>query len=85
MSYDALEKKFRALPQQSFPEVSDFFDYIFYKFGKATNIQPLSDDEKIDESLLTRINSACKKAPLEKISQDATISTMWEAIKNDSW
>ena len=31
MSYDALEKKFRALPQQSFSEVSDFFDYILYK------------------------------------------------------
>ena len=32
MPYSVLEQKFHALPEQSFDEVSDFFDYIFYKF-----------------------------------------------------
>lgn len=87
MSYDALEKKFRALPQQSFSEVSDFFDYILYKFGITISDTPRHkiDDEEVDENLLARINAACKNAPQERIVQDATISAMWEAVKNDSW
>lgn len=33
-----LEQKLRTLPEQSFSEIEDFFDYIIYKFGvKAQN------------------------------------------------
>lgn len=35
MPFDVLEKKFRALPEQSFEEVSAFFDYMLYKFGST--------------------------------------------------
>ena len=83
MSYDVLEQKFRALPQQSFDEVSAFFDYILYKFGQRN--EKVEDDEQIDESLVAKINAACKKAPLGTVAQDATIAAMWEAVKNDSW
>ena len=79
MPYAVLEEKFRSLPQQSFEEVSDFFDYILYKFGEKSKV----DD--VDEELVEKINAACKKVPQEKIDDRATVSAMWEAVKNDSW
>ena len=42
MPYDDLEKKFHSLPAQSFAEVSDFFDYILYKF----DVKPPETKEK---------------------------------------
>ena len=78
MPYSMLEKKFRSLPQQSFEEVSVFFDYILYKFGEKS-------DNDIDEELVAKINAACKKVPQEKIDDRATVSSMWKAVKNDSW
>ena len=84
MSYEVLERKFRALPQQSFDEVSDFFDYIFYKFGKSQKTRETEDDG-IDTDLVEKINAACKKHPQERIAQDATVAAMWEAVKNDTW
>lgn len=83
MSYDVLEKKFQSLPQQSFEEVSAFFDYIFYKFGKASNSE--IKEEEVDSDLIKKINEACKKHPQERIAQDATVAAMWEAVKNDEW
>ena len=83
MPYDVLERKFRALPPQSFAEVADFFDYIMYKFGVSKDAADV--DEHIDEALVMQINAACRKAPQETLTHDATVAAMWEAVKHDSW
>lgn len=83
MPFEVLERKFRSLPEQSFGEVSQFFDYILYKFGSLPDITENVD--RIDQSLVERINAACAKCPIENLVQDATVATMWEAVKNDSW
>ena len=83
MPYEVLERKFRSLPEQSFAEVSQFFDYILYKFGTLSAEKENGDS--IDQSLVERINAACEKHPMENFSQDATVAAMWEAVKNDSW
>ena len=80
MSVDVLEKKLHALPEACFEEVSNFLDYILFKVQKETK-----EDEKIDEALVSKINEACKKVPQERITQDCTVATMWEAVKNDTW
>lgn len=80
MSVDILEKKLHALPEACFEEVSNFLDYILFKVQKETK-----EDEKIDEALVAKINEACKNVPQERIAQDASVATMWEAVKNDTW
>lgn len=81
MSYEVLERKFRSLPQESFAEVSSFFDYMLYKFGKLQ-----SDNEQECMQDNERMNALCDKMNEETEGMtDATVMCMREALKDDAW
>lgn len=82
MPFDVLERKLRSLPEQSFEEVSNFFDYILFKFGKEEKDQ---GEDAVDAALVAQINQACRNHPQNNLPQEAVVAAMWEAVKNDSW
>ena len=51
MSYAVLEKKLKTLPEQSFSEVDEFFDYMLYKFGRKKDEKIKSDTKEGMKSL----------------------------------
>ena len=46
MSLELLEKKLRTLPEDSFDEVDEFFDFILFRFEKESSQDDLNEETK---------------------------------------
>lgn len=46
MSLELLEKKLRMLPEDSFDEVDEFFDFILFRFEKESSKDDLNEETK---------------------------------------
>ena len=46
MSLELLEQKLRTLPEDSFDEVDEFFDFILFRFEKESSQDDLNEDTK---------------------------------------
>ena len=46
MSLELLEKKLRMLPEDSFDEVDEFFDFILFRFERENSQDDLNEDTK---------------------------------------
>ena len=46
MSLELLEKKLRMLPEDSFDEVDEFFDFILFRFEKESSQDDLNEETK---------------------------------------
>ena len=72
MSYEVLEQKLKAIPEDFFDEISAFFDFISYKVAKEQNEETL---EAIREVQLL------KKQPNKKTYKN--FSELLEEVKAD--
>lgn len=46
MSLELLEQKLRMLPEDSFDEVDEFFDFLLFRFEKETSQDDLNEETK---------------------------------------
>ncbi|MBQ9225309.1 MULTISPECIES: hypothetical protein [unclassified Fibrobacter] len=46
MSLELLEQKLRTLPEDSFDEVDEFFDFILFRFEKESSQDDLNEETK---------------------------------------
>lgn len=46
MSLELLERKLRTLPEDSFDEVDEFFDFILFRFEKESSQDDLNEETK---------------------------------------
>lgn len=46
MSLELLEQKLRTLPEDSFDEVDEFFDFILFRFEKGSSQDDLNEETK---------------------------------------
>ena len=46
MSLELLEQKLRTLPEDSFEEVDEFFDFILFRFEKESSQDDLNEETK---------------------------------------
>lgn len=46
MSLELLEQKLRTLPEDSFDEVDEFFDFILFRFEKKSSQDDLNEETK---------------------------------------
>ncbi len=47
MSLELLEQKLRMLPEDSFDEVDEFFDFILFRFEKESSKDDLNEETKV--------------------------------------
>ncbi|MBR3071172.1 hypothetical protein [Fibrobacter sp.] len=47
MSLELLEKKLRTLPENSFDEVDEFFDFILFRFEREISQDDFNEDTKV--------------------------------------
>ena len=76
MSVDVLEKKLHALPETCFEEVSNFLDYILFKFQNETK-----DDEKVE---VVDSKDEDKDVILEPLIDDESEDSQEEITSNEN-
>lgn len=72
------------LDKLDIPDLEGIFDKVQKLLAKK---KALADDQSIDQSEVERINAVYAKIPREEqiAAAHASMRSMWEAVKNDSW
>ena len=66
------------------PDLEGIFEKVKTLLAKKRS---MTDEQKIDTAEVERINAVYSQIPLEEqiATAHASMRTMWEAVKNDSW
>lgn len=67
MPYEIIEKKLKAVPEEALSEISDFLDFMIYKFSKTKT----DNAETKENEALERVREAGMKTVWESVKNDA--------------